>query len=275
MRVLTAANGMLSFSVCSAHRLGADATRIVKYIANSPRRTSARWTATRWCRPTPCSGGSPDRAPGHRARWSCRCGRHGHIMAARSSLERTQHPVPDWDGMRYRTTRGLTPLRYPSARMTDSHEPARPSRPHVAEAAGARAGGTGDDDPGAPLQRRRRRPATRCGWRSAVARRGTSRCPRGSSARRPPRSSPRSMAAGFDLLILDGEAAPVGGMGLCSQLKDEIYRLPADPGAHRPPAGRLARHLVAGRRRRAAPARPDRARRGRRRRWRRRTSPAA
>ena len=30
----------------------------------------------------------------------------------------------------------------------------------------------------------------------------------------------------FDLLILDGEAVPVGGMGLCRQLKDEIYQCP-------------------------------------------------
>jgi len=30
----------------------------------------------------------------------------------------------------------------------------------------------------------------------------------------------------FDLLILDGEAVPAGGMGLCRQLKDEIYRCP-------------------------------------------------
>lgn len=31
---------------------------------------------------------------------------------------------------------------------------------------------------------------------------------------------------GFDLLILDGEAVPAGGMGLCKQLKDEIYNCP-------------------------------------------------
>ena len=30
----------------------------------------------------------------------------------------------------------------------------------------------------------------------------------------------------FDLLILDGEATPVGGLGLCRQLKSEIYRCP-------------------------------------------------
>lgn len=33
-------------------------------------------------------------------------------------------------------------------------------------------------------------------------------------------------AGGLDLLILDGEAVPAGGMGLCRQLKDEIYECP-------------------------------------------------
>jgi DNA-binding response OmpR family regulator len=31
---------------------------------------------------------------------------------------------------------------------------------------------------------------------------------------------------GLDLLVLDGEAVPIGGMGLCRQLKDEIYHCP-------------------------------------------------
>ena len=31
---------------------------------------------------------------------------------------------------------------------------------------------------------------------------------------------------GLDLMILDGEAVPAGGMGVCRQLKDEIYRCP-------------------------------------------------
>ncbi len=31
---------------------------------------------------------------------------------------------------------------------------------------------------------------------------------------------------GFDLLVLDGEAGKVGGMGIARQLKDEIYRCP-------------------------------------------------
>jgi DNA-binding response OmpR family regulator len=30
----------------------------------------------------------------------------------------------------------------------------------------------------------------------------------------------------LDLLILDGEAAPAGGMGVCRQLKDELYKGP-------------------------------------------------
>ncbi|WP_042398863.1 response regulator transcription factor [Streptacidiphilus carbonis] len=30
----------------------------------------------------------------------------------------------------------------------------------------------------------------------------------------------------LDLLVLDGEATPVGGMGLCRQLKDEVYGCP-------------------------------------------------
>lgn len=33
-------------------------------------------------------------------------------------------------------------------------------------------------------------------------------------------------AGGFDVLVLDGEAVPAGGMGMCKQLKDEIYDCP-------------------------------------------------
>jgi len=33
-------------------------------------------------------------------------------------------------------------------------------------------------------------------------------------------------AGGIDLAILDGEATPAGGMGICRQLKDEIYQCP-------------------------------------------------
>ncbi|MEW2047051.1 hypothetical protein ACIBAH_01750 [Streptomyces sp. NPDC051445] len=31
---------------------------------------------------------------------------------------------------------------------------------------------------------------------------------------------------GIDVVVLDGEAAPMGGMGLCRQLKDEVFRCP-------------------------------------------------
>ena len=31
---------------------------------------------------------------------------------------------------------------------------------------------------------------------------------------------------GLDLIVLDGEASPAGGMGICRQLKDEIYQCP-------------------------------------------------
>jgi DNA-binding response OmpR family regulator len=33
-------------------------------------------------------------------------------------------------------------------------------------------------------------------------------------------------AGGIDIVVLDGEAVPAGGMGICRQLKDEIYRCP-------------------------------------------------
>lgn len=36
----------------------------------------------------------------------------------------------------------------------------------------------------------------------------------------------RLEAGGIDLAILDGEAVPAGGMGICRQVKDEIYRCP-------------------------------------------------
>jgi DNA-binding response OmpR family regulator len=31
---------------------------------------------------------------------------------------------------------------------------------------------------------------------------------------------------GIDLVLLDGEASPAGGMGICRQLKDEIFQCP-------------------------------------------------
>lgn len=33
-------------------------------------------------------------------------------------------------------------------------------------------------------------------------------------------------AGGFDLVVLDGEAVPAGGLGICRQLKDEIFQCP-------------------------------------------------
>ncbi|MFK5689026.1 hypothetical protein ACI3EY_05120 [Ornithinimicrobium sp. LYQ92] len=33
-------------------------------------------------------------------------------------------------------------------------------------------------------------------------------------------------AGGYDLLILDGESQPYGGMGVCRQLKNELFRCP-------------------------------------------------
>jgi DNA-binding response OmpR family regulator len=33
-------------------------------------------------------------------------------------------------------------------------------------------------------------------------------------------------SGGLDVLVLDGEAVPAGGLGMCKQLKDEIYECP-------------------------------------------------
>lgn len=33
-------------------------------------------------------------------------------------------------------------------------------------------------------------------------------------------------AGGYDVVVLDGEATPAGGLGLCRQLKNEIFRCP-------------------------------------------------
>lgn len=33
-------------------------------------------------------------------------------------------------------------------------------------------------------------------------------------------------AGGYDVLILDGEAQPYGGMGVCRQIKNEIFQAP-------------------------------------------------
>ncbi len=111
----------------------------------------------------------------------------------------------------------------------------------------------------AALQRRRRRRARRCAWPSGrrPARRPAARCEWTEVATEPAVIAAVD-AGGLDLLVLDGEAVPAGGMGICQQLKDEIYRCPPVLVLTGRPAGRLARDLVAGRRRRAAPARPGR-----------------
>src|ERR1700722_11386442 len=36
-------------------------------------------------------------------------------------------------------------------------------------------------------------------------------------------------AGGADVMVLDGEAQPAGGMGICRQAKDEIYNCPPVP----------------------------------------------
>ncbi|MGO1316011.1 MAG: hypothetical protein ACTMIR_03095 [Cellulomonadaceae bacterium] len=41
-----------------------------------------------------------------------------------------------------------------------------------------------------------------------------------------PAVTERKDLGSFDLLILDGEADKVGGMGMCRQLKNEVYRCP-------------------------------------------------
>ena len=63
-------------------------------------------------------------------------------------------------------------------------------------------------------------------------------------------------AGGPTSLVLDGEAAAARRAGHLPPAQERDLPLPADPGADRPPRGRLAGLLVAGRPRRAAPARP-------------------
>jgi len=51
-------------------------------------------------------------------------------------------------------------------------------------------------------------------------------------------------SGGADVMVLDGEAQPAGGMGVCRQAKDEVYNCPpalliigrADDGWPPPPA---------------------------------------
>ena len=64
-------------------------------------------------------------------------------------------------------------------------------------------------------------------------------------------------AGGFDLVILDGEASPTGGMGIAKQLKDEIDDCPPILVLTGRAGRRLAGQLVAGRGRGSPPDRPD------------------
>ena len=66
----------------------------------------------------------------------------------------------------------------------------------------------------------------RSGWRSVAARRPTCRRSTWTECATPAAVIEAVDGGGLDLLILDGEAVPTGGMGLCKQLKDEIYECP-------------------------------------------------
>ena len=70
--------------------------------------------------------------------------------------------------------------------------------------------------------------ATRASVRMAVGRRPASDVPRVEwlECATPAAVVSALDAGGVDLAILDGEASPLGGLGLCRQLKSEIYRCP-------------------------------------------------
>ena len=69
---------------------------------------------------------------------------------------------------------------------------------------------------------------TRASVRAAVGRRPASGLPliEWLECATAPAVLARLDAGGVDVAIFDGEAAPVGGMGLCRQVKDEVYRCP-------------------------------------------------
>ena len=60
----------------------------------------------------------------------------------------------------------------------------------------------------------------------AQAGRGRARRSSSSSARLCPRCFKELDQGGIDVCVLDGEAVPMGGMGVCRQLKDEIFQAP-------------------------------------------------
>ena len=67
-------------------------------------------------------------------------------------------------------------------------------------------------------------------------------------------------AGGADVMVLDGEAQPAGGMGICRQAKDEIHDCPPVLLIIGRAGRRLARHLVRRGRGDQPPDRPGRAR---------------
>ena len=69
---------------------------------------------------------------------------------------------------------------------------------------------------------------TRASVRAAVGRRPASGLPliEWIECATAPAVLARLDAGGVHLAIFDGESAPVGGMGLCRQVKDEVYRCP-------------------------------------------------
>ena len=69
---------------------------------------------------------------------------------------------------------------------------------------------------------------TRAAVRLAIGRRVAADLPpvEWSECATPPAVVSTVDAGGLDLLVLDGEAVPAGGMGLCKQLKEEIYDCP-------------------------------------------------
>ena len=71
-------------------------------------------------------------------------------------------------------------------------------------------------------------PTTRASVRAAVGRRPASGLPliEWIECATAPAVLARLDAGGVHLAIFDGESAPVGGMGLCRQVKDEVYRCP-------------------------------------------------
>ena len=91
---------------------------------------------------------------------------------------------------------------------------------------------TGEEPPGGPRTLRVLLYSddvdTRAAVRLAIGRRVAADLPpvEWSECATPPAVVSTVNAGGLDLLVLDGEAVPAGGMGLCKQLKEEIYDCP-------------------------------------------------